>query len=85
METICHGGLEAGSSIFEAKGNDSVGECAPWGCECHFVKVLFLDLDLVVAKKFVHEGEGLMSGACIDDLVNDGVGKLSLGHALLRS
>ena len=34
VEVVCHGALEGGSNIFEAKGHDSVGECAPWGCEC---------------------------------------------------
>ena len=79
METICDGTLEGGSSIFEAKGHDSVGECAPWGCECCFVMVFFLDLDLVITGKSVHEGEGLMSGACIDDLVNERCGEVVFG------
>ena len=71
VEAVCHGTLEGGSSIFEAKGHESIGECAPWGCECFFVMVFFLDLDLVVAEKSIHEGEGLMFGACIDDLVDE--------------
>ena len=70
-EAVWYGALEGGSIIFEAKGNDSVGECAPWGCECCFVTVLFPDLDLVVYEKTIHEGEGLMSGTCIDDLVDE--------------
>ena len=39
MEAMCHGVLEGGSRILEAKGHDSVGECAPWGCEYHFAMV----------------------------------------------
>ena len=46
VEAVCHGMLEGGSNIFEAKGHDSISECAPWGCECHLVMVLFPDLDL---------------------------------------
>ena len=79
METICHGMLEGGSSIFEAKGHELVGECAPWGCECHFVMVFFPDLYLVVTEKSVHEGEGLMSSACIDDLVDERGGEVVFG------
>ena len=79
MEAVCHGILEGGSSIFEFKGHDLVGECAPWGCECHFVTVFFPDLDLVIARKSIHEGEGLMSGACIDDLVNERCGEFVFG------
>ena len=70
-EAMRHGTLEGGSSIFEAKGHDSIGECAPWGCECHFVMVFFLNLDLVLSRKTVHEGKGFMSGACIDDLIDE--------------
>ena len=77
-EAVHHGVLEGGSSIFESKGYDSVGKCAPWGCECHFVMVFFPDLDLVVARKSIHEGEGLMSDACINDMVDE-------RHAPLRS
>ena len=32
-EVECHGTLEGGSSIFQAKGHDSICECAPRGCE----------------------------------------------------
>ena len=38
--------------------------------------VFFLDLDLVVPEKTVHEGEGLMSGVCIDDLVDEWGGEV---------
>ena len=41
--------------------------------------VFFLDLDLVVAEKSVHEGEGLMFGACIDDLVDEQCGEVVFG------
>ena len=72
METICHGALEGGSSIFEAKGHDSICECAPWGCESRLIMVFFLDLDLVIARKPIHEGKGLLSGARINDLIDEG-------------
>ena len=74
--TLRHGALEGGSIIFEAKGNNSVGECAPWSCECHLVTVFFLDLDLVVSGKTINEGEGFMSGTCIDDLVDERCGEV---------
>ena len=79
MEIICHGTLEGGSSIFEAKEHESVGECAPWSCEFHFAMVFFPDLDLVVSRKTIHEGEGLKSGACIDDLVDERCGEVVFG------
>ena len=70
-EAVYHGTLEGDSSFFHAKGHESIHECAPWGCECHIIMVFFLDIDLVIAKKSVHEGKGLMSGACIDDLIDE--------------
>ena len=79
VEAVHHGALEGGSSIFEAKGHESIGECAPWGCECCFVTVFFFYLDLVVTGKSIHQGEGLMSGACIDDLVDEWCGEVVLG------
>ena len=41
--------------------------------------IFFSDLDLVVSKKTIHEGEGLMSGACINDLVNGRCGEVVFG------
>ena len=66
-EAVCHGALEGGSSIFQAKGHDSVSKCAPWGCECHLITVFFPDLDLVISGKTVHEAKCLMSDTHIDE------------------
>ena len=79
MEKICHGALEGGSNILQTKGHYLIGECAPQGCECSLVMIFFLDLDLVVAGKSIHEGEGLMSGACVDDLVDERCGEVVFG------
>ena len=59
-------------------------ECAPWGCECRFVMVFFLDLDLVVPEKNVHERKGFMSSACIDDLVNEQSGEVVFGTCPIK-
>ena len=79
METICHGVLEGGSNIFKVEGHDSICECAPWGCECSLVMILFLDVNLVIFRKSVHEGEDLMSSACIDNLINEGCWEVVFG------
>ena len=84
METIWHGALEGGSSIFQVKGHDLISECAPWGCECSLVMILFLDLNLVVSGKSVHEGKDLMSGAHIDDLINEGCWEVIFGTCLIE-
>ena len=41
--------------------------------------IFFLDLDLVIPGKTVHEGKGFMSGACIDDLVDERCGDVVFG------
>ena len=79
VEAVCHGVLEGGSNVFQAKGHDLICECAPWGCECHLIMVFFLDLDLVISRKTVHEGKEFMSGACIDDLIDEGCWEVVFG------
>ena len=81
-EAVCHGTLEGGSSIFQAKGHDSICKGAPWGYECRLVTVFFLDLDLVISGKTIHEGKCLMSSACIDDLINERCGEVVFGKSV---
>ena len=71
-ETVCHGMLEGGSSVLQTKGHYSMSECAPWGSECSLVTILFPDLNLVIFGKSIHEGKDLMSGACIDNMIDEG-------------
>ena len=78
-EKVCHGTLEGGSNILHTKGHYSIGECAPWGCECSLVMIFFLDLDLVISRKPVHEGKYLMSGACIDNMIDEGCYEVVFG------
>ena len=79
MEIVCHGTVEGGSSVLKTKGNYSICKCAPRGCECILIKVFFPDLDLVIDRKSIHEGKGLMSGACIDDLIDEGCWEVVFG------
>ena len=79
METICHGALEGGSSVFQAKGHDSICEYSPWGCECSLVTILLLDLNFVISKKSINEGKDLMSDACIDNLIDEGCWEVVFG------
>ena len=78
-ETVCHGTLEGGSNVFQTKGHYSISECAPWGCECSLVTILFLDLNLVISRKYVHEGKYHMSGACINNLIDEGCWEVVFG------
>ena len=78
-EAVCHGVLEGGSNVFQAKGHDSICECASWGCECSLVTILVPDLNLVIPEKFVHEGKYLMSGTCIDNMIDEGCWEVVFG------
>ena len=44
----------------------------------------FPDLDLVISKKTIHEGKGLMSGARIDDLIDEGCGEVVFGTCPIK-
>ena len=79
VETVCHVMLEGGPNVLQNKGNYLIGECAPRGCECSLVTVFFSDLDLVISGKTVHEGKDLMSGACIDNLIDEGCWEVVFG------
>ena len=78
-ETVCHGTLEGWSNILHTKGNYSIGECAPRGCECSLVMILFPNLDLVISRKAIHEGKDLMSGARINDLIDEACWEVVFG------
>ena len=71
--------LEGGSSVLHTKGHYSIRESTPRGCECSLVAILFPDLDLVISEKPVHEGKYLMSGARIDNMIDEGCWEVVFG------
>ena len=83
-ETVCHGMLEGGSCILQTKANYLIHECAPWGCECSLVMIFFLDLDLVISKKSVQERKDLMSGACIENMIDEGCLEVVFGTCAIH-
>ena len=78
-EAVCHGTMEGGSSILQTKGHYSIGEFAPQGCECSIVMIFFLDLDLVISEKSVHEGKDCVSDTCIDNMIDEGCWEVFFG------
>ena len=79
METICPGMVEGGSSVLYTKWHYSICECAPWGCECSLVTIFFLDMNLVISGKAIHEGKDLMSDARINNLIDEGCWEVVFG------
>ena len=71
--------LEGGYNALQAKGHDSISECTPQRCERSLVMILFLDLNLVISGKSIHEGKDLMSSACIDNLIDEGCWEVVFG------
>ena len=78
-ETMCHGTLEGGSNDLQNRGHYLICECAPRGRECSLVMIFFPDLNLVISGKAVHEGKDLMSGACINNLIDEGCWEVVFG------
>ena len=84
MKNVCHGVLESGSCILEAERHDTIHKSAPGASECGFVLIGWVDLNLVIAKEFVHEGESLMVGTIIDDLIDEGRWEVVLGTCVIE-
>jgi hypothetical protein len=79
MKNVCHGPLESGTNILEAKWHDMIRKGAPRGSECDFVLIDRVNLDLVVARETIHEGQSLVTCAIIDNLVDEGHWKVVFG------
>jgi hypothetical protein len=76
MKDVGHGPLKSGADILEAKWHDTICKGAPRGSECGFVLIDWMNLDLVVARETIHEGQSLVTHAIIDNLVDEGRWKI---------
>jgi hypothetical protein len=84
MKNVCHGTLESGFSVLEAKRHDMVCKGTPGGSECGFVLIGWVDLNFVVSREVVHEGQGLVAGTIIDNLVIEGCWKIIFGTSMIE-
>jgi hypothetical protein len=71
VENISHCSLECSSCVLESKRHDTIRKSAPWGDKCSFVLICWMDLDLIVARETIHEGQSLMAWTVIDNLVDE--------------
>jgi hypothetical protein len=71
MENVSHGLLECHTCVLESKRHNTLRKSTPWGCECGFILIHWMDLDLVVAREAIHEGQGLMAGTIIDEMFDE--------------
>jgi hypothetical protein len=61
-----------------------IRKSTPWGGRCGFILICGVNLDLIVAREAVHEGQGLMAGAVIDNLVNERRRKVVFGKSVIE-
>ena len=71
--------LESGSNIFKSKWHNAVCKRPPRGCERSLVLVLFLDSNLVITRKTIHERKDFVASTSINDLVNERNGDFVFG------
>jgi hypothetical protein len=79
-----HGPLESGISILEAEWHDTICKGASRGLECNFLLIDGVNLDLLVTKETVHEGQSLVACAIIDYLVDEGCWKVVFGTGVIE-
>ena len=79
MEAEGHVPLKSGSNIFKARRHNTIHKRAPTGCEIVFILILFLDLNLVITEKTIHEIKYFVAITRINDLVNEWSGEVVFG------
>jgi hypothetical protein len=55
VEGVRHSPLKRGANIFKAKWELAISECTPWADESRLMLVGWVDLNLVVTRKSIHE------------------------------
>jgi hypothetical protein len=84
MENISHGPLEHCTSVLESKRHDTICTSTPWGSKCSFILIRWMDLDLVVSRETIHEGQSLVACTVIDDLVNERGREVVFGTSVIE-
>lgn len=70
MEGIINCPLKCFPCIIQTKREFLVSECDPWINKSSFRLVLWVDIDLIIAEKTIHEREYFTYGTCINNLVD---------------
>jgi hypothetical protein len=84
MENISHGFLECSTCVLESKRHDTVGKSTPWGGKCSFILICWVDLDLIVSREAIHEGQSLVACKIIDNLVDERSGEVFFGKSMVE-
>src|ERR1700722_9086089 len=84
VEYVCHRPLESCAGILQAKRHDTICKSTPRGNECSFILIGWVYLNLVIARESVHEGESLVAGAVINDLIDEGRWEVVFGTCIVE-
>jgi hypothetical protein len=84
MKNICHGPLECHTGVLEAKRHDTIWKHTPWGSECSFVLVCGMNLNSIVARETIHEGQAFVADKIIDNLVDERHWEVFFGLGLIE-
>jgi hypothetical protein len=71
MENIGHGPLERITYVLESKRHDAISKGTPRGSKSGFILIFWMDLDLIVAREPIHEGQCFLAGTVINNLVDE--------------
>jgi hypothetical protein len=84
VKNVCHSPLESGTVILEAEWHYTICKGAPRGRECIFVLIGEVNLDLVVTRETIHEGQSLVTCTIIDYLVDEGCWNVVFGIGVIE-
>jgi hypothetical protein len=56
----------------------------PWGSECSFILIGWVDLNLVIARESIHKGESFVVGAVVDNLIDERRWKVVFGTCVIE-
>ena len=85
VKRIRHSMLKCCARVLKTEGKFPIGKSTPRTNKSGFMLVLGSDVNLIIAGETIHERENFASDTIIDNLINEGGRKLSLGQALLIS
>jgi hypothetical protein len=64
--------------------HDMICKGTPWGSECGFILISWVDLNLVIARKSIHKRESFVVGAVIDNLIDERHWKVVFGTYVIE-
>jgi hypothetical protein len=84
MENVIHGPLECCTCVFYSERHETIRKSTPWGSECGIILIYWMNLNLILAREIIHEGQGLMVGTVIDNLVDERHWEVVFGTSVIE-